>query len=175
MKVLKVDLFNSKKEKVETSIELSKFNIFICNNSMNLNRIVLKSRKAESLPIHALLGDGYNVAYHKELVYEIAKKYYMDDLKDKQVVISTNSQFVLYAFNNLIFNYIVKDKMPADLRDEMTCKDIMIDPKDIRIYQVEDGIVTRIQNKDGLIEHNCFDNEMSIIMNDFYKMIDYYE
>ena len=175
MKVLKVDLFNSKKEKVETSIELSKFNIFICNNSMNLNRIVLKSRKAESLPIHALLGDGYNVAYHKELVYEIAKKYYRDDLKDKQVVISTNSQFVLYAFNNLIFNYIVKDKMPANLRDEMTCKDIMIDPKDIRIYQVENGIVTRIQNKDGLIEHNCFDNEMSIIMNDFYKMIDYYE
>ena len=175
MKVLKVDLFNSKKEKVETSIELSKFNIFICNNSMNLNRIVLKSRKAESLPIHALLGDGYNVAYHKELVYEIAKKYYMDDLKDKQVVISTNSQFVLYAFNNLIFNYIVKDKMPANLRDEMTCKDIMIDPKDIRIYQIENGIVTRIQNKDGLIEHNCFDNEMSIIMNDFYKMIDYYE
>lgn len=175
MKVLKVDLFNSKKEKVETSIELSKFNIFICNNSMNLNRITLKSRKAESLPIHALLGDGYNVAYHKELVYEIAKKYYRDDLKDKQVVISTNSQFVLYAFNNLIFNYIVKDKMPADLRAEMTCKDIMIDPNDIRIYQVEDGIVTRIQNKDGLIEHNCFDNEMSIIMNDFYKMIDYYE
>ena len=175
MKVLKVDLFNSKKEKVEASIELSKFNIFICNNSMNLNRIVLKSRKAESLPIHALLGDGYNVAYHKELVYEIAKKYYRDDLKDKQVVISTNSQFVLYAFNNLIFNYIVKDKMPANLRDEMTCKDIMIDPKDIRIYQVENGIVTRIQNKDGLIEHNCFDNEMSIIMNDFYKMIDYYE
>ena len=175
MKELKVDLFNSKKEKVETSIELSKLNIFICNNSMNLNRIVLKSRKAESLPIHALLGDGYNVAYHKELVYEIAKKYYRDDLKDKQVVISTNSQFVLYAFNNLIFNYIVKDKMPADLRAEMTCKDLMIDPNDIRIYQVEDGIVNRIQNKDGLIEHNCFDNEMSIIMNDFYKMIDYYE
>ena len=175
MKVLKVDLFNSKKEKVETSIELSKFNIFICNNSMNLNRIVLKSRKAESSPIHALLGDGYNVAYHKELVYKIAKKYYRDDLKDKQVVISTNSQFVLYAFNNLIFNYIVKDKMPANLRDEMTCKDIMIDPKDIRIYQVENGIVTRIQNKDGLIEHNCFDSEMNIIMNDFYKMIDYYE
>ena len=65
--------------------------------------------------------------------------------------------------------------MPANLRDGMTCKDIMIDPKDIRIYQVDNGIVTRIQNKDGLIEHNCFDSEMKIIMNDFYKMIDYYE
>ncbi len=118
--------------------------------------------------------DGYDVAYHKELAYEITKKYYGDDLKDKQVVISTNSQFVLYAFNNLIFNYIVKDKMPADLRGEMTCKDIMIDPKDIRIYQVENGVVTHIQNKDGLIEHDCFDSEMNIIMNDFYKMIDYY-
>ena len=175
MKELKVDLFNSKTERVATSIELSKFNIFIGSDPLNINRIMLKSRKTESLPTHTFLGDGYDVSYHKELVYKITKKYYRDDLKDKQVVISTNSQFVLYAFNNLIFNYIVKDKMPANLRDEMTCKDIMIDPKDIRIYQVESGIVTRIQNKDGLIEHNCFDSEMNIIMNDFYKMIDYYE
>ena len=175
MKELKVDLFNSKKERVATSIELSKFNIFIGNTFMNLNRITLKARKTESLSTHTFLGNGYDVAYHKELAYNITKKYYRDYLKDEQVVISTNSQFVLYAFNNLIFNYIVKDKMPADLRDEMTCKDIMIDPNDIRIYQVEDGIVTLIQNKDGLIEHNCFDSEMNIIMNDFYKMINYYE
>ena len=175
MKELKVNLFNSKKEKLETSIELSKFNIFVGNDFMNLNRIMLKSRKNELLPTHTLLGSECEVAYHKDLAYKITKRYYSDGLKYKQVVISTNSQFVLYAFNNLIFNYIVKDKMPADLRDEMTCKDLMIDPKDIRIYQVDDGIITRIQNKYGLIEHNCFDNEMSIIMNDFYKMIDYYE
>ena len=175
MKELKVNLFNSKEERVETSIELSKFNIFVGNDFMNINRIMLKSRKNKLLPTHTLLGAEDEVTYHKELAYKITKKYYRDDLKYKQVVISTNSQFVLYAFNNLIFNYIVKDKMPADLRDEITCKDLMIDPNDIRIYQVEDGIVTRIQNKDGLIEHNCFDNEMNVIMNDFYKMIDYYE
>ena len=175
MKQLKVDFFNSKNERVKTSIELSKFNIFVGNDFMNIDKIILKSRKNELLSTHALLGDGDEVTYHKELAYKITKRYYRDDLKNKQVIISTNSQFVLYTFNNLIFNYIVKDKMPADLRDEMTCKDLMIDPKDIRIYQVDDGIVNRIQNKDGLIEHNCFDNEMSIIMNDFYKMIDYYE
>ena len=119
---------------------------------------------------------GVNVVNYKDLVYTISKLIQRDShFKDSQAIISTNSQFVLYAFNNLIFNYIVKDKMPANLRNEMTCKDIMIDPKDIMIYQVENGIVTRIQNKDGLIEHNCFDSEMNIIMNDFYKMIDYYE
>ena len=175
MKELKVDLFNSKEERVATSIEFSKFNIFVGNDFMNINRIMVKSRKNKLLATHTLLGSEAEVSYHKKLAYKITKRYYSDDLKCKQVVISTNSQFILYAFNNLIFNYIVKDKMPADLRDEMTCKDLMIDPNDIRIYQVEDGIVSRIQNKDGLIEHNCFDNEMSIIMNDFYKMIDYYE
>ena len=175
MKELKVDLFNSKKERVETSIELSKFNIFIGDDLINVNRIMLKSRKTGLLTTHTLLGAEDEVAYHKELAYKITKTYYSDDLKYIQAIISTNSQFVLYAFNNLIFNYIVKDKMPANLRGEMTCKDIMIDPNDIRIYQVENGVVTRIQNKDGLIEHNCFDSEMNIIMNDFYKMIDYYE
>lgn len=175
MKELKVDLFNSKKERVATSIELSKFNIFIGSDFMNVSKIMLKSRKTGLLSTYTFPGAEDEVTYHKELVYKITKKYYSDDLKDVQVVISTNSQFFLYAFNNLVFNYIVKDKMPADLRDEMTCKDIMIDPKDIMIYQVENGVVTRIQNKDGLIEHNCFDSEMNIIMNDFYKMIDYYE
>ena len=172
MKELKVNLFNSKKEKLETSIELSKFNIFIGNDFYNI-RTIIRSAMIESLVYrYSDFGSADCVSEHKSLVYRFVKNH---SDKNKIAVIHTDSQFVLYTFNNLIFNYIVKDKMPADLRNEMTCKDIMIDPNDIRIYQVEDGIVTRIQNKDGLIEHNCFDNEMSIIMNDFYKMIDYYE
>ena len=172
MKELTVCLFNSKKERVATSIELSKFNIFIGNDVDNIKKIISKARKEAPVYGYEDFWSESSVSAHKYIVYEFIK-YYSN--KNKIAVIHTDSQFVLYTFNNLIFNYIVKDKMPADLRDEMTCKDLMIDPNNIRIYQVEDGIVTRIQNKDGLIEHNCFDNEMSIIMNDFYKMIDYYE
>ena len=171
MKELTVNLFNSKNERVTTAIELSKFNIFIGNDGYNIKTIINKARKEDSVYGYEDFGSENCVSKHKNIVYEFIK-YYSN--KNKIAVIHTDSQFVLYAFNNLIFNYIVKDKIPADLRDEMTCKDLMIDPNDIRIYQVEDGIVTRIQNKDGIIEHNCFDNEMSIIMNDFYKMIDYY-
>lgn len=172
MKELKVDLFNSKTERVATSIELSKFNIFIGSDFDNIRTIIKDSNLEDSVYGYVDFGSAYCISEHKNLVYGLVKHY---SNKNKTAVIQTDSQFVLYAFNNLIFNYIVKDKMPANLRGEMTCKDIMIDPKDIRIYQVENGVVTRIQNKDGLIEHNCFDSEMNIIMNDFYKMIDYYE
>ena len=172
MKELKVYLFNSKKELVSTSIELSKFNIFIGNDFYNIRTIIKSSRLEDLVCAYGDFGSNYCISEQKNLVYGLVKHY---SNKNKTAVIQTDSQFILYAFNNLIFNYIVKDKMPADLRDEMTCKDIMIDPNDIRIYQVENGVVTRIQNKDGLIEHNCFDSEMNIIMNDFYKMIDYYE
>ena len=172
MKELKVDLFNSKKELVTTSIELSKFNIFIGSDFDNIRTIIRNARIENSVYAYGDFGSSDCISEHKSLVYRFVKHH---SNRNKIAVIHTESQFVLYAFNNLIFNYIVKDKMPSDLRDEMTCKDIMIDPKDIRIYQVENGVVTLIQNKDGLIEHNCFDNEMNIIMNDFYKMIDYYE
>ena len=172
MKELKVYLLNSKNEIVTTSIELSKFNIFIGNNLHNIRTIIKDSNLEDSVYGYVDFGSAYCISAHKDLVYGLVKHY---SNKNKTAVIQTDSQFILYAFNNLIFNYIVKDKMPADLRDEMTCKDIMIDPNDIRIYQVENGVVTRIQNKDGLIEHNCFDSEMNIIMNDFYKMINYYE
>ena len=172
MKELKIDLLNSKKERVATSIELSKFNIFIGNDFYNIRTIIRNSRLEDHVYAYGDFGSANCVPDHKNLVYRFVKHH---SNKNKIVVVHTESQFVLYTFNNLIFNYIVKDKMPANLRAEMTCKDIMIDPKDIRIYQVENGIVTRIQNKDGLIEHNCFDSEMNIIMNDFYKMIDYYE
>ena len=172
MKELKVDLFNSKKGRVATSIELSKFNIFIGNDFDNIRKIIRKSSREDSVYGYEDFGYDSCISEHKNIVYEFIK-YYSN--KNKVAVIHTDSQFVLYAFNNLIFNYIVKDKMPANLRGEMTCKYVMIDPNDIRIYQVENGIVTRIQNKDGLIEHNCFDSEMNIIMNDFYKMINYYE
>ena len=172
MKELKVDLFNSKTERVATSIELSKFNIFIGSDFDNIRTIIRNSRLEDLVYAYGDFGSSDCISEHKSLVYGFVKHH---SNRNKIAVIHTESQFVLYAFNNLIFNYIVKDKMPANLRDEMTCKDIMIDPNDIRIYQVENGIVTRIQNKDGLIEHNCFDSEMNIIMNDFYKMIDYYE
>ena len=172
MKELKVDLLNSKKERVATSIELSKFNIFIGSDFDNIRTIIRNARIEDSVYAYGDFGSSDCISEHKSLVYRFVKHH---SNRNKIAVIHTESQFVLYAFNNLIFNYIVKDKMPANLRDEMTCKDIMIDPKDIRIYQVDNGIVTRIQNKDGLIEHNCFDSEMNIIMNDFYKMIDYYE
>ena len=172
MKELKVDLLNSKKERVATSIELSKFNIFIGSDFDNIRTIIRNARIEDSVYAYGDFGSSDCISEHKSLVYRFVKHH---SNRNKIAVIHTESLFVLYAFNNLIFNYIVKDKMPANLRDGMTCKDIMIDPKDIRIYQVENGIVTRIQNKDGLIEHNCFDSEMNIIMNDFYKMIDYYE
>ena len=151
MKELKVNLFNSKKQKLETSIELSKFNIFIGDDFYNIRTIIRYSRLEDLIYAYGDFGSANCVSDHKNLVYRFVRDH---SNKNKTVVVHTESQFVLYAFNNLIFNYIVKDKIPSDLRDEMTCKDIVIDPNDIRVYQVEDGIVTRIQKKDGLIDIN---------------------
>ena len=49
MKELKVDLLNSKKERVATSIELSKFNIFIGSDFDNIRTIIRNARIEDSV------------------------------------------------------------------------------------------------------------------------------
>ncbi|MBP7359670.1 MAG: hypothetical protein KA955_10105, partial [Prevotella sp.] len=55
-----------------------------------------------------------------------------------------------------------------------TCKDAWVNPEDVSVWKITDGSICSIQEEDGLIGSNYFDDTMQEIMDDFYVMLNYY-
>lgn len=75
-----------------------------------------------------------------------------------------------------MLGHLVKEKMLTD-DDSVELKSLKssIDPKNVSVWQITDeGTINKIQGEDNLIEGNYFDICMKDVMDDFYKMINYY-
>ena len=108
----------------------------------------------------------------KKLVYNILNL--NNNNTDHRLSITTHSPYILYAINNCILGGLVKDKMSVDEFNEIAIKDSFIDPKKISVFQIADGKINNIQNEDGLIGENFFDNIMKELMDDYYELLEYY-
>ncbi len=110
----------------------------------------------------------------KSLIYYLLNK--CSDLKHQhQMTLTTHSPYVLYAINNCMMAHIVKNKISKNDNEKLKCITSSINPKEISIYQIENGKLNSIQEKDGLIGGNYFDKIMKELMDDFYVMLNYYE
>lgn len=94
--------------------------------------------------------------------------------KEHSLLLTTHSPYVLYALNNCMMGYLVKDVISEEDSNEVSCKNAWINPNDVSVYEIKDGRLVNIQKEDGLIGNNYFDTYMGGIMDDFYKMLNYY-
>lgn len=116
----------------------------------------------------------------KVLLYELIKQ--ISVRESDRLIITTHSHYILYALNNCIMGYLVKDKMPEEVKKEIECRGSWIDPTLVSVWEIKDGYLkglnnmqnATIQQEDGLIGNNYFDSNMREIMDDFYKMLNYY-
>lgn len=93
------------------------------------------------------------------------------------ISITTHSQYILYALNNSMMAYLVKDKMPKDIYSKMSLYECEVDPNKVSVFEIENGGFRgdeTIQEENGLIGENYFDESMKNIMDDYYTMLDYY-
>jgi energy-coupling factor transporter ATP-binding protein EcfA2 len=109
----------------------------------------------------------------RDLVYYLLGKC-KDEARDHRLTLTTHSPYILYALNNSMMGYLVKDKMSKLEQDDLKCKSAWIDPKLVSIWEIEEGKIKSIQEKDGLIGDNYFDASMKKVMDDFYAMLNYY-
>ena len=109
-----------------------------------------------------------------DLVYDLIRMLKANDRKN-HLTLTTHSPYILYAINNCVLGYLVRNQIPAEQLAQLKCRDSLIDPALVSVYQITtEGNLQKIQQEDGLIGKNYFDDTMKEIMDDFYSLIDYY-
>jgi hypothetical protein len=96
-------------------------------------------------------------ATQKDMIYHFLEKCL--NKEDNRLTITTHSPYVLYALNNCMLGYLVKEKMSTD-DDYVDLKSLKssIDPMNVSVWQITDeGTINNIQGEDNLIEGNYFD------------------
>ncbi|MCF0219182.1 MAG: AAA family ATPase [Muribaculaceae bacterium] len=98
------------------------------------------------------------------------------------IFIATHSPFILYALNNCMLGYLVKDKIESG-SPLLAKRDCWVNPKEVAVWEIRDGVLSSeidkksltIQDKSGLIRGNYFDRVMKQVMADFTNYIAYYD
>lgn len=116
----------------------------------------------------------------KELMYDVLE---MINNERDHLVITTHSPYLLYALNNCMLGYLVKDKIPAEDEELQTMEASFINPDSVSVWEIKDGRFAAykdnpnntIQDERGLIRANYFDRIMKNIMVDFSSLMDYYD
>ena len=109
----------------------------------------------------------------RDLVYYMIQMLNESERKH-DLILTTHSPYILYALNNCMMAGLVYEKMSEKSKQKLKCKLSRIDPKMVSIFQITDGEINSIQQKDGLIGNNFFDEKMKDLMDDFYTMLNYY-
>lgn len=95
--------------------------------------------------------------------------------KDDSVVITTHSPYVLYALNNCIMGWLVKDEIPIDIADSLESHKSWIDPKLVSAWQIKDGEIFSIQEPHTKsIGKHYFNEIMNETMDEYYTMLNYF-
>lgn len=105
----------------------------------------------------------------RDLVYHLLRL--MQNGRENELVITTHSPYILYALNNCMMGYLVKDNIAEE---SLLCKDSMVDPNMVSIWEINNGELVQIQdaNTKTLGKH-YFNRNMNSIMNEYYTMLKY--
>ena len=103
--------------------------------------------------------------------------------RNHKLVITTHSPYILYALNNCLLAYLVKDNLDDETAKEVECVKYAINPSDVSVWSIKDGCLRNdkgephktIQDARGLIRKNYFNDVMKTVMGDFNTLLGYDE
>lgn len=108
----------------------------------------------------------------KSLIYYLLNSISKND--DHILTLTTHSPYILYAINNCIMAHLTSNKLKENDSDKLFCKKSKINSNLISIYEIDKGLIKKIQQDDGLIGDNFFDEKMKEVMDEFYLMLNHY-
>ena len=103
--------------------------------------------------------------------------------RNHKLVITTHSPYILYALNNCLLAYLVKDSLDDETAMAVECVQYAINPSDVSVWSIKDGCLRNdkgephktIQDARGLIRKNYFNDVMKTVMGDFNTLLGYDE
>lgn len=114
-----------------------------------------------------------------ELIYNLLEN---SKKHEDSIFIATHSPYILYALNNAMLAYHVKDTVIDVMKNKISCLKYAYDPANVSVWQIKKGCLDGMDNKnftiqDGkhLIRKNFFNTIMGKVMDDFNNMINFYE
>lgn len=110
----------------------------------------------------------------QELIYHILTTYNQTD-RPHQLVLTTHSPFVLFAINNCMMGGLVGRNMPKDEQKNIPSFGAWINPSLVSIYEIHNGTVRSIQDKDGIIEDNYLNQAYQENSNEYLDMLNHYD
>lgn len=110
----------------------------------------------------------------KELIYHLLNKV-SDAGRNHNLMLTTHSPYILYALNNCLLGGLVKKNIPDNEQNEFQSKSSWIDPKLVSVWEIEDGEIRGIQDKDNIIAGNYFDIKMTELTDEYFQILNFYQ
>lgn len=110
----------------------------------------------------------------KELTYFLLNKVNTGN-KNHRMILTTHSPYILYAINNCLLGGLVKDDIPDDEQCNFQSKSSWINPKLVSVWEIENGLLRNIQDKDNIISENYFDRKMTELTDEYFQILNYYQ
>ena len=101
--------------------------------------------------------------------------------RNHRLLMTTHSPYVLYALNNCLLAYLVKEQLDDATAASLDCVKYTIDPADVSVWSIKNGCVRddegtphkSIQDARGLIRKNYFNDVMKDVMGEFNTLLSF--
>lgn len=110
----------------------------------------------------------------KELIYHLLNKV-SDAGRNHNLMLTTHSPYILYALNNCLLGGLVKNNISDSEQNEFQSKSSWIDPKLVSVWEIENGKIRCIQDRDNIISENYFDIKMTELTDEYFQILNYYQ
>lgn len=114
----------------------------------------------------------------RALVYYLLERCF--NQKENRLTITTHSPYILYALNNCMMGGLVDhqltdvDEKKSFLDNEFLSEKSWINPQSVSVWEIDNGEIRSIQDKDNIISENYFDKKMTELTDEYYQMLYYY-
>lgn len=112
----------------------------------------------------------------QKLIYWLLSLIQTRGNRSNSLVLTTHSPYILFAINNCMMGKLVEKNIPKDIFESVAKhRASWISPKEVGIYEIEDGEILCIQDEDGIIEDNYLNKAYKENSAEYMSLLNFFE